>query len=157
MQQNMRIHWPLYKWNQRRSYVAPFPWKIKFGYNLQLTTTILKIKQNELKMSVCCTYKPWTSNRVLCWTQPFSLELKINWTWYDKWTQIRHLLYLTRCLYIPSGVSTSTALYSSAGVAATWMASICSKLPKGWHLGISSEIGRWCRVPVIRRMMLSIM
>jgi hypothetical protein len=24
-------------------------------------------------------------------------------------------------------------------------------------LGISSEIGRWCRVPVIRRMMLSIM
>lgn len=55
------------------------------------------------------------------------------------------------------GVSTNTALYSSAGVAATWMASICSKDPSGWHLGISSEIGLWCKVPVIKRMMLSIM
>ena len=69
----------------------------------------------------------------------------------------RPLVYLTTWLYIPSGVSTSTALYSSAGVAATCMASICSKLPKGWHLGISSEMGRWWRVPVISRIMLSIM
>lgn len=43
---------------------------------------------------------------------------------------------------LPRGVSTSTALYSSAGVDAIWIASICSKLPSGWHLLISSVIGR---------------
>lgn len=32
---------------------------------------------------------------------------------------------------LPRGVSTSTALYSSAGVDAIWIASICSKLPSG--------------------------
>lgn len=57
---------------------------------------------------------------------------------------------------IPKGVSTSTALYNSAGVAATWIASICSKLPSGWHFGINSEMGLWCNVPVINRMILSI-
>lgn len=73
-------------------------------------------------------------------------------------------MYLLQCLLTqqtdidgPSGVSTSTALYSSAGVCAMWMASICSKEPSGWLLLISSEMGRWCSVPVISRMMLSIM
>lgn len=153
MQQNMRIQWPLYKWNKRRPYVVPIPWKIKVWYDLQLTTTILKIKQNELKMTMNMKQDSLLNPAI-----QFRTQNQLNLVCiHDKWNQIRYLVYLTRCLYIPSGVSTSTALYSSAGVAATWMASICSKLPKGWHLGISSEIGRWCRVPVIRRMMLSIM
>lgn len=57
----------------------------------------------------------------------------------------------------PRGVSTRIALYSSAGVCAMFTASICSKLPSGWHLGTSSAIERWCSVPVMSRITLSIM
>ena len=59
-----------------------------------------------------------------------------------------------RCL--PSGVSTKTALYSSTGVEAILIEAISSKLPSGWHFGMSSVIVLSCSVPVINRMMLSI-
>lgn len=43
---------------------------------------------------------------------------------------------------LPNGVSTKIALKSSVGFEAMLTASICSKLPNGWHLGTSSAMGR---------------
>lgn len=59
-------------------------------------------------------------------------------------------------VFLPNGVSTKIALKSSVGFEAMLTASICSKLPNGWHLGTSSAMGRWCNVPVIKRITLSI-
>ena len=60
-------------------------------------------------------------------------------------------------LFLPRGVSTRTALYNSAGVDAMFIEAISGNLPNGWHLGMSSVMERWCSVPVIRRIILSIM
>lgn len=45
-------------------------------------------------------------------------------------------------VFLPNGVSTKIALKSSVGFEAMLTASICSKLPNGWHLGTSSAMGR---------------
>lgn len=45
-------------------------------------------------------------------------------------------------VFLPNGVSTKIALKSSVGFEAMLTASICSKLPSGWHLGTSSAMGR---------------
>jgi hypothetical protein len=53
-------------------------------------------------------------------------------------------------------VSTMTALKSSAGLCAMEIVANSSNVPRGWQRGNSSAIGLLRRVPVISRIILSI-
>lgn len=57
----------------------------------------------------------------------------------------------------PRGVSTRTVLNNSDILVATQRAAMESNMPNGWHFSTNSSMSRECKVPVMRRITLSIM